>query len=500
MFSMRIKVFFASLIAGLCLIGWQGLDSQAKGRADHFIMAMNSKDPAKIKAMIQDNFAPAMFEKRKLEAWAEQSVQISQDLAPITVEKTLLEKPSAIVYLVKVSAGEKLGLRIDCETEAPFKIIGIRLDQNADSLLEIKKPVDFSSYTTLSDLAKRIHENANAPAMGIATWKDGKLEVGVDGFRKAGSPELATAEDRWLVGSIGKSMTSTLLGTLIEEGKLRWDSTLGELLKDIPMKDAYRAVTLEQVMQHKGGIPQDMGFTGATVDRIAGTLTDPVAIRASYAKDILNRDPIGKPGERFRYSNAGYALLGHIAERIAKKPFAGLLKERVFDPIGMTTAICGMPGADGMPSGKGQPHGHFPAKEGPRPGKLGGALTHMAAPAGGGIACSVSDLAKYAAWHMRGWNGDSVPGLKVATIKRLHTPLSLGAGTERYAAGWSVDASVGIEKHGHNGSDGTFIAEMAFFPKLNLVIVGITNMGGEGSPSPGENAISTILKRIQKGG
>src|SRR5262249_53299957 len=160
---------------------------------------------------------------------------------------------------------------------------------------------------------------------------------------KMGSPDLVTKEDRWLVGSIGKSMTSTLLATFIDEGKLKWDSKLGDLLKDIPMKDAYKGVTLEQVMQHVGGIPQDSGFSGATIQRITGSLKDPTEIREAYAKDILGRDPIGKPGERFAYSNAGYALLGHIAERIGKKPFEVLLKERVFDPIGMKSAIAGQP-------------------------------------------------------------------------------------------------------------------------------------------------------------
>jgi CubicO group peptidase (beta-lactamase class C family) len=244
------------------------------------------------------------------------------------------------------------------------------------------------------------------------------------------------------------------------------------------------------MLQHIGGIPQDMNFSVQQVQTIAGTLKDPVAIRASYAKNILNRDPIGKPGERFAYSNAGYALLGHIAERVGKKPFEKLMEEKVFMLIGMKSALCGMPGDPGMPSGPGQPHGHFPMESGPRPGKLGGSLTHMAVPAGAGIACSIEDLNRYTVWHMRGFLGEKVPGMKPEIIKRLHTPIKQSGG-ESYAAGWSVSPL----RHGHNGSDGTFLAEMAFFPEHKLVVVSICNMGNEDESAPLQ-AVMAVQKRV----
>ncbi|MBC8063908.1 MAG: beta-lactamase family protein [Chlorobia bacterium] len=494
---MRAVFLLLATVAAIAACGVQGANPQAKDRLDQIISAFNSKDEAKVKAMIQSSMAPAMFEKRKLEDWVAQTMQIAGDLAPLAVQKNLLDQPNAIVVEVKAGNGEKLGLRLDCESNPPHRIVGVRIDQNPETLLTERKKVDYSTYTSLKDLAKRIQETVKAPAMAIATWRDGKLDVGVDGIRKMGTTEPVTDEDRWLVGSIGKSMTSTLIATFIDEGKLNWTSKLGDLLKDIPMNAAYKDVTVEQVMQHLGGIPQDMGYTGPTVAKIVGALKDPTAIRASYVKDILNRDPIGKPGQKMAYSNAGYAILSHIAERVGKKPFEQLMKERVFDPIGMTSALCGMPGDDGMPSGKGQPHGHFSAKEGPRPGKMGGPLTHMAVGAGGGIACSIGDLAKYAAWHMNGFLGQTVPGLSSATIKRLHTPMRKDARGEAYAAGWSVGTEASPDAHGHNGSDGTFMAEMAFFPKEKLVVVGIVNVGFEGAQSPGVDAVMAVLKRVK---
>lgn len=488
---MSDDVLMRSAILLIALLAGSNQAPDAKGRMAEFIAALNSKDRVKIKAMMDSSFAPGIFQSRKPEEWLNQTMQIATDMAPVTVLESPLEKPATAVVQVKISDGSKFGIRIDCEPEPPHRIIGIRIDSNLNALIRERKVVDYSNYQSLTDLMRRIREDNKVPAIIVSVWQDGKMDTAVDGVRMVGKPDLAHKNDLWLVGSIGKSMTSTLVATLIEEGKLSWDSKLGDVLKDIPMKDGYKEVTVEQLMQHIGGIPQDLNFTAATVNRIVGTLKDPVEIRAAYAKDILSREPIGKPGERFSYSNAGYALLGHIAERVAKKPFAAIMKERVFGRIGMKSALCGMPGEKGMPSGPNQPHGHYPMEDGPRPGKLGGPLTHMAAPAGGGVACSIEDLNRYAVWHLRGFLGESVPGMKPETIKRLHTPLRTSAGGERYAAGWSI----GPMMHAHNGSDGTFLAEMAIFPEKRVAVVSISNMGNEDESAPLQ-AIMAIRKRL----
>lgn len=478
------------LILALIPLGL-GFQVSPKERMESFLTAFNSKDRAKVKAMLEANLAPAMFERRKLEEWVDQTMQIANDLAPLQVEKVLLERSTAIVVQVKAGNGETLGMRFDFEPKASPKIVGLQIHPDANSLLETRKVVDHSAYTDLEDLARRIVESAKVPAMGVATWKDGKSEVGVSGLRKAGAEEKVQRGDLWLIGSIGKPMTSSLVATYIEEGKLNWDSKLGDVLKDIPMRDEYKAVTVEQLMQHIAGIPQDMRFTGLDVARIMGDLKDPVAIRAAYMKDILSRAPIGKPGEKMAYSNAGYSILGHIAERLGKKPFPILIKERLFDPLGMSTAICGYPGEAGMPGGANQPSGHFEMPSGPRPGRIGRDLVDITVPAGGGFACSVEDLAKFGVWHLRGILGEKTPVLRSETIKRLHTTLPRTAGGERYASGWVLDGDM----HTHNGSDGTFNAEIALFPEKKLVVVGIANMGFEKAPTPGEEAVRAVLQK-----
>lgn len=478
------------ILAYLC-IGFSA-QIQPKGRVDNFIAVFNSKDKAKVKAMLQNNLAPGMFERRKLEDWVDMTLQIANDLGRLKVDKYLLEKPNALVVQVTNGSGRTLGIRFDIEPQSPHLILGIQINPDPKSLLEERKVVDYSGYKDLNDLALLVVKNTPAPAVVISTWHDGKSEIGISGFQKVKTLDLASYHNRWLIGSVGKSMTASLIATFIEEGKLNWNSKLGDVLKDVAMKDAYKAVTIEQLMQHISGVPQDSTYTLLDIIRITSGQKDPVAIRASYVKDILNRDPIGKPGEKMAYSNAGYSILGHIAERIGKKPFPQLMKERIFDPLKMTSALCGYPGDRDMPSGDGEPHGHLYAKDEPKPWKIDRSLTDVTMPAGGGFACSAADLVKFGQWHLQGMLGEKTPILKPEILKRLHTALPRKVGGESYASGWVIEKDF----HGHVGSDGTFNAEIVLVPTKKLVIVGIMNMGFEG-PSPVQEAIEAILARVK---
>ena len=66
-----------------------------------------------------------------------------------------------------------------------------------------------------------------------------------------------TTNDVFHIGSCTKSMTATLTAMLIEEGKLRWDTTIAEVFPELKgkMDQQYEAVTVEQLLKHRGGVP-----------------------------------------------------------------------------------------------------------------------------------------------------------------------------------------------------------------------------------------------------
>jgi CubicO group peptidase (beta-lactamase class C family) len=342
---------------------------------------------------------------------------------------------------------------------------------------------------------KTIRQKYSVPAMSVGVWKSGVSHLAFDGVRKLGGTDPVRETDRWLVGSNAKSMTSVLIGTFIEEGKMRWSDTLAKLLPDVPMKSGYKSVTLEQVMQHVGGIPADSTLDGNQVAAIVKDLKDPTAIRRSYVKNILGRDPIGKPGEKFVYSNAGYALLGYIAERIGKKPFETLLRDRVFKPLKLSSAMISEPGSPGSPGSTGQPYGHFADGESFTPGLLQGPIQHMGAAAGLGVALSTPDMLQYLEWHLRGMKGSTVGTLLPETIQRLHRPLITFPEVPPYASGWLTQKPGGEVSHAHMGSDGSFTCLMSIYPEEDLAVVVFANAGVQ---DPVVEVLQSALQLIRK--
>ncbi|GIW98981.1 MAG: serine hydrolase [Pirellulaceae bacterium] len=158
--------------------------------------------------------------------------------------------------------------------------------------------------------------------------------VACSGVRKFGEATAVSLEDCLHLGSCTKAMTATLIGCLVSAGKLRWDSSLAELLPDRPglSSSPWGEVTVEQLMRHRSGLPANAPWW----ELHQRHPHDPVAARAA----ILDwMETLPRPTERkFEYSNAGYALLGHLAERLEGESWEELMQQRIFVPLAIDRA------------------------------------------------------------------------------------------------------------------------------------------------------------------
>src|SRR5262249_44376275 len=99
----------------------------------------------------------------------------------------------------------------------------------------------------LNETLEAIRRKFKLPALVAAVIQKGKIAgLGAVGVRRAGHAERVTLEDRFHIGSCTKSMTATLCAILIEQGKLRWDTTIAESFPDLAdkIRPEYRSVTL----------------------------------------------------------------------------------------------------------------------------------------------------------------------------------------------------------------------------------------------------------------
>jgi CubicO group peptidase (beta-lactamase class C family) len=480
------RIFLLRALAAVFLYVACGLAAQSPqpNRAEDLLAVLNTKDQAAILAYLKAQFTTKVPAEERLE----RVMGLVGRGAPFKLVKVGAKNSDEERYLIEDRSGERLTLTAKL---APDGRIAALLLTDPESF-EAKPAKDYRGWTNLQKLADELRVDTECPAIGIAVIRSGKLETAVAGLRETGKTASVQPDDPWSVGSIGKPLCSSVVAILIDDGKLSWNSTLGELLPDMAASSPYAPVTVEQVMRHCGGIPQVMGLRRPEVERIVGNAKTPSEIRANFVKDTIPQPPIGKPGERFAYSNAGYAILALIAERLAGKPYEDLLRERIFKPLGLTHSFIG---SATWPEAR--PMGHVPGPKGLEPAEMTGPMESMMAGAGGGIYMSVGDLARFGEAHLKGLKGQD--GIwKAETVKHLHAvdPHEKG---EWYACGWGIEEHPGAAKfHGHNGSNGTFRAQLAVFPESDLVIACMVNRGGETDPSPPLQGVLAVAQKYSK--
>ena len=337
---------------------------------------------------------------------------------------------------------------------------------------------------------RRIQKGTKVPAIAAAVVVDGQIAAfGATGLRSSEDDVAVTPQDVWHVGSCTKSMTASVAAMLVEDAVLRWDSTVGEIFPELgeAMRPAWRGVTLEQLLVHRGGAPHD---PPAALWKIAcerqGT---PTAQRLAFITGLLAAEPEKPPGAHFIYSDCGYALAGAMLERAAHKPWEDLMRERLFVPLGLKSAGFGEPAT---PNELDQPWGHtgeewpynpIPAgvPEADNPPAIGPAATvHM----------NISDFARYAAWHVAGARGEARL-LTAESFKKLHTPHD----GQQYAMGWVITKRrwAGGTALNHSGDNTMFYAVMWLGPTANTCFVAACNADGPEASEACDEAITMLI-------
>jgi len=139
---------------------------------------------------------------------------------------------------------------------------------------------------------------------------------------------IANAPDtRFRLGSITKQFTATLVMQMVEKGQIDLNAPIARYLPDYPKKVGDR-VTIHQLLNHTSGIP---GYTELP------SFGEPRGRQSpeEFLKIFSGLDLLFEPGAKYSYSNSGFFLLGVILEKVAGKPYEQLLRERIFEPLGM---------------------------------------------------------------------------------------------------------------------------------------------------------------------
>jgi CubicO group peptidase (beta-lactamase class C family) len=273
-------------------------------------------------------------------------------------------------------------------------------------------------------------------------------------------------EAKFRLGSLTKQFTATLVLLLQQDGKLNINDPVSKYLADSPK--AWEKITLANLLGHTSGIPSFTGMKEFGVWRMSPhTTEEELALFRDKPLDF-------EPGSKFAYSNSNFAVLGAVIEKVSGRKYGDLLRDRIFDPLGMKDS-----GLDTdeliLPK---RVQGYMPG-----PGGLVLARSEsMTVPwAAGSIYSTTGDLLK---WE-HGLFGGKV--ISADSLKLMTTP-----GKGDYGLGVFAAEKDGVKLVSHGGGIEGFNTNLMYAPDRGIAVIVLGNVNG-GAPDQMGNQLFDVV-------
>lgn len=141
-----------------------------------------------------------------------------------------------------------------------------------------------------------------------------------------------TADTKFMIGSVSKPLTATLMLVQVQKGLISLDKTVSDYLPEFKGKPA-ADLTIRQLLSHTSGMPNyDI------IKDFFPRISRQNFTREQYIKIYMDSALAFEPGTRYAYSSWGYFTLGYIMERVTGKSYSQLMKEDIFSKLNMTNS------------------------------------------------------------------------------------------------------------------------------------------------------------------
>jgi CubicO group peptidase (beta-lactamase class C family) len=337
--------------------------------------------------------------------------------------------------------------------------------------VELKPQVIFEQMDNL--IITRMDEH-KIPGLSIAIIKNGEIiKAQGYGFANLEHKVKSTVETIYQSASVGKQFTATLIMMLCEEKLINLDNKICTFFSESPA--SWSNITVRHLLSHTSGIR----------DYLEGDINYKLDYSEEQLLHILQSYSLNfEPGEEFCYSSSGYVLLGMIIKKVTGKFYGDLLKERIFDPLGMKTA-CVIDEADiihNRAAGYRLLNGILKNQEYVSPS--------LNKQADGSLYFSVLDLAK---WDAALYTEKLMTR---STLKMMYSPIQLNNGEifNRYGFGWELGNSHDGQHHfvRHSGFWQGFKTGIVRFPDDKMTFVVLYNCD-KGNPLSLCNEVSKLF-------
>jgi len=289
------------------------------------------------------------------------------------------------------------------------------------------------------------------PGAAMGVLREGEVTGAYWGVADVRTGEPVTAETRFSVGSLTKSMVATVIVRLAEAGRLSLDDRVAAHVPELRGSAWAEAATLRDLLANRSGLPLRAGlefdFDGRS-DEDGGALSRLVADAAP-----------GMPGDFWSYSNVGWCVLGRVVEAAAEVAWEDAMRAYLA-PAGMRrTTFATDTGSPRRASG------HEITAEGPVPVEP--LVSRAYGPAGTSPVSTVTDLLRFAAMHLED------PSL--AVLRAVHADVSIYGWLDSWCLGWARFDWIGGQVWGWDGLVNGERSVLRLVPEHNAAVALMTN-------------------------
>ena len=316
------------------------------------------------------------------------------------------------------------------------------------------------------------------PGAAVGVLFEGTVYVTGVGVTNVEHPQRVIPETLFQIGSTSKTFTATAIMQLVEDGQLELDATVRTYLPWFALQSEQDAglVTVRDLITHHAGYVGDYFKDTGRGDDAIGTIV----------RKMANSPQLVPAGYTFSYSNAGFYVLGHIVEALRGGRFEDIIRERIFEPLGMDYSFY-------LPE-ETITHrvaaGHIVTEDGPQVARPWN--TPRSISPGGGVISNVIDQLRYAALHI----GEAAEAkvLRPETISAMQeVQRPAGSMCESIGISWMLDwAGPGERLVKHGGATNGHLSSFELVPGKGFAVTVLTNS------DTGREARQTIADRCQE--
>jgi CubicO group peptidase (beta-lactamase class C family) len=309
--------------------------------------------------------------------------------------------------------------------------------------------------------------SGRAPGLSIAVVHDQELVWAKGyGFADVESHRPATAATLYRLGSVTKLFTATAILQLRDRGELALDDPVSKHLPEFRVRNPFpdsTPVTLRHLLTQTSGLTRDAPFPYWT--------THVFPSREELLSSLQKVELTHRPGENYKYSNLGMALLGLVIERRSGQSYADYLRDHVFAPLGMTSSTA----APTEEHHRRRATSYYRrATDGSR--RIFDYYDMNGLTAAGNVVSSVEDLAKFAVLQFRDGAAGGTQILAGSTLREMQRPQfvypSFDGGR---GLGFAVSRSDGVTFVAHGGWIGGNRTHLLLVPAEKVAVIVAAN-------------------------